>query len=140
MKEKKLSETMLDTKQSDEEQEREFLAGIKSGKAKEERIAEQKRRLAFGKVLGKKWQLANFQGAATVIVTESLRIIVDELGRQIRGDSIETLAFKWLLENQNKTLTYDDNTYTVLEFFATVEEMSVKTIMDLAIEMNKYES
>ena len=128
---------MVDTKQSDEEQELEFLAGIKSGKAKEE---EQKRRLAFGKVLGKKWQLANFQGAATVIVTENLQVVVDELGRQVRKETIEPLAFQWLLKNQNKTIEYKYETYTVLEFFATVEEMSVKTIMDLAIEMNKYES
>ena len=110
------------------ESEREFLGDIKSGKYKKERIAKQKRRLEFGEIIGEDWKI---HCSDTFKET-----IVDNWGGQIRRAIIERLVFKWLLENQNKTLEYRYETYTVLEYFARVEEMTIENIMDLAIQMD----
>lgn len=45
----------------------------------------------------------------------------------------QSKAFDWLLKNQNKTLEYNYKTYTVLEYFARVEEMTIQNILDLEI-------
>jgi len=98
------------------ESEREFLDDIKDGKYSKER-EERKRVLAFGKALG--------YGKDGRVM--SLQQFALDCERQTSE------AFQWLLTNQNKTLEYNYKTYTVLEYFARVDEMSVKSIMDVAI-------